>query len=282
MRPTRITLAVLLAAATAAWAKLPPNSPIGPVPPAVPAQPPAVPLAQANAKLNEHIQAWEKKMQGLTNFRSNFEMTSKDSIFQKQQTYSGVVLCMKPNFGIVRRDNQADNRDYEAYLCNGKSIFAYNGLQKRITEYPIPANEAAGAAEFPIFRIFPALAGESSNLMLDFLGGITADEAQKRFDISLHQEDESYIYFEIRPILPKDKMQFDLIRLALFGPNTKHAYLPAQILLQYQNGDTITWKFKEPQFNLPGVNKSNFEFKNVEGLTFTPAGTPGTPLRTTP
>src|SRR6266702_3326538 len=59
-------------------------------------------------------------------------------IFKGEKDYTGSILCMKPNLARLRLDYATDPRDFEAFICNGKSVYAYNGLQKTITEHKLP------------------------------------------------------------------------------------------------------------------------------------------------
>jgi TIGR03009 family protein len=270
MRPVVLTVAALLAAAPAARAQAPAGAPAQPgapaaapggpggVPAAVPgappgpqASPPPPAAPAADPKLDAHLGEWEKKMQGLVNFRTEFTLTRKEPVFNKERTYNGQVLCMKPNFAILRLDNVANKDDYEAYVCNGQAIYEYNGLQKTITEWKLNPNPGAGGGD---------------NLMLDFLSGMKAAAAKERFQITLFKEDAHYVYLDIRPRLPKDQQEFVQARFALFGPNTPFPYLPAQMYLAKPGDDTEVWKFTNPQTNIPGVNAGHFQFKPVPGF----------------
>ena len=256
MRPVGLTLAALLVAASAVWAQ-PPAGPPG-IPGAVPpGAPPAAP--PADPKLDPHLKEWEKKMTGTINFRADFELGRTDAVFKKERTYTGSVLCMKPNLARLRLDNSADKADYEAYICNGQFVYEYSGLLKTITEYKIAANAAAGG---------------SDNLMLDFLSGMKAADVKRRFDITLFKEDEHYVYLDIKPILGKDKQEFAQVRFALYGPRTKFAYLPAQVWMMKPNGDTELWTFSNPQTDVPKVTKEVFAFQDIPGWAFkkAPAG----------
>ncbi len=224
----------------------------GQVPPAPPAAPP---VAGAPSALDMHLMNWERSMGSVKNFHVEIAMTKKDAVFQREKKYKGVVLCMKPNYAILRLENLGDatKQDYEAYICNGKSVFQYSGVEKTITEYKIPnaaANPGAG----------------TDNLMLDFLSGLRADDAKKRFDISVFKEDQHYVYLDIKPRFAKDAQDFVQLRMALFGPNTKVAYLPCQVLKTDPKGDTELWVFSNHQVNLPGIEPNVFEFKPVPGF----------------
>lgn len=248
MRPVGMTLAGAVLAAAVAAAQ----------PPA--AQPPADPAAEAAKLLDAHLLGWQNQMGGLNNFRANFEVKRTEKVFEKERVYNGAVLCMKPGFARLRLQSAANAADYEAFICNGKSIFAYNGLGKSITEVPLPPNPAPGAA--------------GGNLMLDFLGGMTADAAKRRFQISLFKQDANYVYLSILPVLGVDKQEFTQVRFALYGPGLADKnlrYLPAQVHLAKPNGDMELWTLSKHEVNLPGVGPKNFEFENVPGYTYTKA-----------
>lgn len=243
MRATAFPLAALLIAASVGWAQ----------PPAVPGQPPPAPATKDDPKLDAHLAEWEKKMANVANMRTEIVLTRTDAVFKKATNFTGVVLCMKPNFAVLRLDNTGDptKTDYEAYICNGKAVFAYNGVAKTITEFTLPQNG-------------PGV----DNLMIDFLSGMKAKDVKERFNIALFNTDAHYIYLDIKPRLGKDQREFTHMRLALYGPGqatAKFAYLPAQVLLVKPNNDTEVYKFTNPQLDLPGVSAENFKFVEVKG-----------------
>jgi len=204
-------------------------------------------------------------MRGLINFRAEFTLTRKDSVFQKARNYGGSVLCMKPNFARLRLDNVADKKDYEAFICNGQFLYAYNGLEQTIIEYKL-----AGAG-----------AGASDNLMLAFLSGMTAKAAKERFQITLHNEDANYVYLDIKPLQPRDREEFEHARFALYGPNVPKPhtpYLPSQVYLVKNNGDSEHWIFTTVQTNLAGVEPKLFEFQKVDGFQLKKAPAAGQPM----
>jgi TIGR03009 family protein len=220
-------------------------------PPAVPGVPP--PPKAADPKLDAHLDAWEKKMVSVVNLRTEITLKRTDAVFKKDTNFTGVVLCMKPNYAVLRLDNSGDptKADYEAYICDGKAVYAYNGVQKTITEIPLPQNQ-------------PGV----DNLMLDFLAGMKANDVKQRFNINLFKTDENYIYLDIKPLRPNDQREFTHLRLALYGPgpNTaKLAYLPAQVYMLKPNGDSESWMFTKPQVDIPGVAPANFKYVPVPG-----------------
>lgn len=254
MRPVGITLAAVLLAALAVHGQ-------------PPAAPPGAPAA--DQKLDAHLAGWQKTMGEVNNFHAKFELTRvANDVFKRERKYTGSVLCMKPNMARLRLDsttppppaNPKDKAkpkvDYEAYICNGKSLYAYIGLEETITEVPIPpANAGAGGG----------------NLMLDFLGGMPAGVAKKRFQINVFNEDANYVYLDIKPTLAKDREEFEHVRIALYGPKVPPPYtpyLPAQVYMQKPNGETEMWKFTEQKTNIPGVDAKVFEPVKIPGWQF--------------
>jgi len=218
------------------------------------AQPPAAAPPADAAKLDAHLAAWEKAAAGLTSFRVDVALTRKDVISGKSYQFSGSALCMTPTFARMRLDYAADPKDYEAFICNGKSLYVYNGSAKTVTEHklPDPKTEPAGATD---------------NLVLDFLFGMKAKAFKERFDVHFLGEDENYVYIDIKPVLAKDKQEFERIRIALYGPNTKSPYLPALIIAVRPNQDIEDWKFTKPQLAVPGIGAKEFQYEEVKGFT---------------
>jgi TIGR03009 family protein len=250
MRPVGITLAALLAAAPLVGAQVPAVTPGAPVQGAPVAQP-----APPDPKLDAHLAGWEKKMGGLTNFRADINLTRKEAVFQKAREYAGSVLCAKPNLARLSLDALPKPPpgkpavDFEAYICTGKAVYAYSGDKKEVTEIPIAPNAAEGG-----------------DLMLDFLSGMKAEDAKRRFEIKLFNEDPNYVYLDIKPRTQKDQQDFVHVRFALYGPrNAQVAYLPAQVWLQKPSGDTELWKFTNPQTDLPNIPADTFAYVPVQG-----------------
>jgi TIGR03009 family protein len=216
-------------------------------------QPPgAVQPPAADPKLDAHLEGWANRMGGLNNFAAKFDLTRTDAVFRKERKYGGNILVMKPTFARLRLENALNKADYEAFICNGKALYHYDGNAKAITEYPLNANPAAGGG----------------NLMLDIVRGMSAQQAKQRFEITLFKEDANYVYLDIKPRLGADQQEFQQVRFALLGPNVKppHTpYLPAQAWMMKPNGDTELWNFSDMQTNIPGINNQPFEFVPIEG-----------------
>jgi TIGR03009 family protein len=237
--------------------------------PATGAVPPPIPAAVAapDQKLDAHLAGWEKRMGDLRSFRFDLELIRKDpnaGIFKGESKFIGSVLGMKPNLARLRLDNAADPKDFEAFICNGKSVYAYNGLLKTITEHKLPDPKANPG-------------NTTDNLILDFVSGMKAEDLKKRFELKVFKEDQYYVYLDIKPVLGKDKQDFKQLRLALYGPATEFAYMPAQVYLVRTNDETEQWKLNKPMMNIKELDRRVFEYENVPGFRFQQAPDPKAP-----
>ncbi|MFO0799172.1 MAG: TIGR03009 domain-containing protein [Gemmataceae bacterium] len=254
MRRLGPTLAAFLAAAATALAQPVPGQPLQPQ------------TAPPNPRLTQHLDGWERTMGALVNYGAEFELAKKNAVFPQPRSYSGSVLCMKPNFALLAIQGKADKNDYEAFLSNGKSVYHFDTPKKTITEFKL---NAAGAAD---------------NLMLDFLGGMKAADAQRRFQITVvgddPTKDPNYVVLRIQPLLARDKQEFVDARMALLAPTNVAklpAYLPAVVWLQHPNGDEETWTLKNHKTNQTGVGPELFQFKAIPGWQVQQAPAPPPP-----
>jgi len=251
MRLVGLNLAAFLAAVavlSGTDVRLAAQAPVAPA-----AQPPAQP--PANPRLDAHLDAWGKQMGGLSNFHAKFKLKrtpSAAAAFQAPRDYTGSVLVAKPMFARLRLDSTTNKDDYEAFICNGKALFAYSGIDKQITEFPLNGGQAAGGG-----------------LMLDIVRGMTAQQAKQRFQITLYKEDADYVYLDIKPTNGADQQEFQHMRMALFGPNVKVPgtvpYMPASVWKQSPNGDAELWEFNDLQPNVKGITAEHFDFQPIQG-----------------
>lgn len=214
-------------------------------PPLPPAAPPAAP--PANSALDEHLARWEAVMGRATNFSAKFDLTrTSGGALKAEHKYAGQFLCMKPNLARLSIGSTTKKNDFEAYICNGKSLYEYDWGSKKITEIPLGP-------------------GGGDSLMLDFLQGMTAKAARQRFQIELfNPTDKNYVYFDIKPTLAKDKQEFEHIRFALYGPGVPAGftpYLPSQMYMLKPNGDTELWKFTDQQIDVKGITPAVFQYE---------------------
>lgn len=213
------------------------------------AQPPATASA-----LDTHLAAWAKTAASITRFQTEFTLKRTEAVFKKSREYTGSVTLMKPNLFSMKFISKQNPADWEEYLCDGKSIYEYNGVAKTITEYKLGARVLTPLDDSPVMAM---------------LGGITAAEIKKRFVVSLAKEDDNYVYLAIKPTLSKDKQEFEEAVLALFAPKARAPaapYLPAMIQVKKPNGDMETWMLARQVIN-PEVEQATFRPRDEPGFT---------------
>lgn len=237
---------------------------------APPAAPPSVAEKPLDPAVEAHLVAWEKKIAGLTNVRAEVSLRRTDVVLKKETNYNGVVLCLKPNYLIMRLDNPTDptKTDYEAYIHDGKSWYIYEAKKKTITEVKVPVD--------PSLRWL--WSGDTP--VLDLLTTPRAKAISERFEVRLFKTDDHYVYLEFQPRLDKDAREFKQLRLALYGPGeatAKVAYLPAQLYILKPNGDSEAWKISSPQVDIPGVRPQDFKKAEIPGWKVERAPEPGKP-----
>lgn len=258
-----------------------------------PAAPPGLSRAAEEAakdQLAVHLKGWEARAAGVVNVRAEVELTRTDALTQKVTRFRGPFLHMKPGSAVLRLDNVADKTgaDYEAYIRNGETVYAYSGAAKTVTEFRVGAAPAAEGdpLERRLARLFRPAVFE--HVALELLTGARGGNWSERFEIALVKTDENYVYLDLKPRTDRDRAAVRHLRLALYGPgpNTaKTAYLPAQVYVQRPNGDTEVWKFTNPQVNVAGVEPKHFRYVEVgePGWTFRKAdGSADAPTRPKP
>lgn len=216
------------------------------------------PTKADGSALDGHLTAWEKKKASVMSLRAEVAFTRTDAAFKKGTTFTGVVVCLKPNYTALRLVNAGDptGTDAEAYLCDGKTVYVHNEARKTVTDVGLPP-------KWP-FRWL----GAGTNPALALLTGLTAAELKERFEVGLLKTDDHYVYLDIRPRSDRDRREFQHLRLALYGPGratAKFAYLPAQVYILRPSGDAEVWKFTNPQVDSPDIDAKAFDFKALKG-----------------
>jgi TIGR03009 family protein len=283
MRNTGWSLVVLVSVISVAQAQ--PELPDVPT-----STPKPVKSPEAEKKLKEHLDAWEKAMEKMDNMRCEIRWEVVDPIFKKRKVFTGPLLFMKPNYFIFRLDYEGDptKQDYVAYLCEGKSLYQYHGLEKTITEFRLAAPTEKKVSEDRLLTAkaqvkewrlqIPDLDATDDYLTrlaiffmkiplhiienAMFLSGVNPKELEERFEFRLIKEDANYVYLEM---MPRKKRDAQRTLVALYGPSTQFPYFPCKILMVQPNGENETWAITGLQTNIPGIDEQAFRFVTVPG-----------------
>jgi TIGR03009 family protein len=80
-----------------------------------------------------------------------------------------------------------------------------------------------------------------------FLFGMKANEANKRFDMSVVQYDKNYTWVKVNPLTPQDQRDFKIAQLGVvnYANALSPKYFPLRIMWKEPSNNDISWEFKE-------------------------------------
>ncbi len=110
----------------------------------------------------------------------------------------------------------------EKIICTGTYLYKFEPPQKEIRAYELPRPTPGQVAD---------------NNFMSFMFGMKAEEAKKRYTLTLAKEDKWYIYVDVAPRFAADKNEFARARLVL----NRDSFLPRQLWFEHANGNEITW-----------------------------------------
>ena len=197
--------------------------------------PPAANPAADAAKLDGYLKSWEQEMRKVQTLSAIINRINKDKSFDTTTKYNGYAQYMRAGTGPtamnlatmeLKQEGKADLA--EKLVCTGTYLYMYATAQKEIRAYDIPRAKAGQVAD--------------DNFM-SFMFGMKAEEAKKRYVLTLAREDKWYIYVDIAPRFAADKVEFVRARLVL----NKDTFLPRQLWFESANQTEVTWDIPRVQ-----------------------------------
>ena len=232
MRVPVMVLAVLLATGAGAGAQTTPA-----VKPAAAADP---------AKLDQHLRRWEQEMRKVQTLSALLNRIDKDKVFQSTAKFTGFAQYMKSGAGptamnLALLELKADKQTEvsEKFICTGTYLYQFAPKQKEIRAYELPRPRPGQVAD---------------DNFLSFLFGMKAEEAKRRYQLTLAKEDKWYVYVDVAPRSASDKVDFARARLVL----NKDTYLPRQLWFEHANGNEVTWDIPRLQVGV-SLNRRDFD-----------------------
>jgi TIGR03009 family protein len=192
-----------------------------------PGQQPQAPAAPApnSARLDELLGQWEARMKSIETLSAEVVREKEDRQFRVKEIYIGTAKYMKPDLALLDLHNQRRPEVRETFICTGTSIYEFNAAGKEIRIHDLPPPKPGQVAD---------------DNFLAFLFGMKAEEAKKRYDLTLFNEnDPNYVYLKILPRFPADRADFQTAYVALLKSNL----LPRTIMFDEPNGNRIRWDF---------------------------------------
>ena len=189
--------------------------------------------------LDTVLRSWEKAMTDLRSFVAVVERTTLDKALSARDEHKGYAMFLKaagkdaPSRARLELAKVSKPSIFEKYICTGTFLYEYVPANQTVRVHDMPKNDKGGMQES----------------FLSFLFGMSAEEAQKRYEMKhvvTNPPDKHYHYILIKPKTDRDRADFIEARLSLLRSNN----LPAQIWYLQPNKNEITWNFKDMQLNV--------------------------------
>ncbi len=232
--------------------------------------------------LDSLLNKWEARMSKMQTFRSKCDRIDLDPLRRKPVRYSGEVAFKKP--GMARLDLTEESEvklpddkktKFERMFCSQKHFIEYNPIDKLIIVRELPKNESM-----------------DDSMVLSLLKGMKAEDAKKRFGLTLTKKDDYYAYIYITPKLDADRKDFGAAQLVLWVKNPNPAtkpnceMMPCRLWYKDVSGKEVTYNFTEtePDINLPADYFAarqipGYQVKHIQQAK-TPAANPPKPPST--
>lgn len=210
------------------------------------------PWGQIPPKLQEHtdkvLNFWEFHSSKIERYRCEFQRWEYDQTFdpKKFQTYSkGRIMYAKPDKGLFEVSElhqgrkvegrvgytKQSNTELEKWICDGKTIFAFDHRNKRLNEQPIPPDvQGKQIVEGP----------------LPFFFGAKAAQIKARYWVRLNPEVRDKFVVQAIPKFQKDAANFQ--RIDIIIPDDEQ-FLPKAILMFHPGGARTTFEFAKRETN---------------------------------
>lgn len=218
------------------------------------AQPPFVLDPQQQQHVDWVLKAWEQRSAQVKTFTCSFVRREYDEVFgrgdEPTHTDYGEIRYQAPDKGLFWVREPEDRQ--ERWVCDGNSVFEFNFVTKKLTEYELP----------------PELRGRAiANSPLPFLFGATAESLRQRYFLRLitPSDRQNEAWLQAYPKFREDAANFSRAELILTGremtPFALQIYLP--------NGKTrLSYVFQDIRVN---ATLTNFLQRDPFRVT-TPAG----------
>lgn len=204
-----------------------------------PQQPPA-PTVASSAQLDAVLAQWEKQMQGVQTLAAQLTRTTVNRVFNTTDIYEGGVKFMKPNRALFDLRKKGDPQVFERIVFTDANIYEFRPQDKTLRIHQPPPRKPGQVTD--------------DNIMA-FVFGMKADEAKRRYDMSLHKpEDPNYYYIAVQPRAPQDRQDFVSAWLILLKRN----YLPRQFRYTEPNKNEIMYDIPSIELNGKSVVATDF------------------------
>lgn len=179
-------------------------------------------LNPANNRLHFLLLEWEKKMKTVNALEADVGRTETDALSKATKVWQGKAKFLRPDRASLYLRLSTNPDIFEQYVYTGTFLYEYRPQAKTVRIHEMP----------------PPKPGQMlDDSFLSFLVGMKAEEIIKRYGLTLHHEDQHYVYLFIDPKSASDRQEFSKARLALL----KATFLPRELTFEAPNGDVVKW-----------------------------------------
>jgi TIGR03009 family protein len=211
---------------------------------------PALDPRQAQVKMDQLLQLWEKQSARLRTLDVTIHRVDRAPAWDENEQYEGRAILKSPNLAwlnfdkvVVDAKKQKVRQPYEQIRCTGSEVWQYRSDSRQIFIYPLEKQDRQKALE---------------EGPLPFLFNMRADDARGRYRMQLLKEDDKSYVIGVLPLKPIDQESFSKAFLQL----DRRYLLPTRIYLISPDGKSTK------DFTLTAI-KPNVEVadENFQGKT---------------
>ena len=213
------------------------------------AAPDAPGVAPDPQRMEQLLILWEKQSARLKSLDVKFKRVDHSPAWGDNELYEGRAMLQTPNLAWldfkkvgVDKQNKPALIPHERIVCTGKEVWQYHSPTHQIFIFPLQQQQQQRALE---------------EGPLPFLFNMRADEAKKRYRMSLVSENAATYVVSVIPLLDIDKESFSTAIIQL----DRKYLLPTNIVLFAPDGkSTQDYKFSDVKPNAV-VPAANFDCK---------------------
>lgn len=229
------------------------------------AQTPTQPSGQANGGINQQavlngiLSSWEADAKSLQSLYVQFAIEETDPTWKKKEMFHGEAKVLKMPSGqygfkleTFAFDPTGSKPDFtkprEKIVCSGTWLYTFDFSTKVIT-----------------FRRMENQNAKPDDGPFAFLFGMKAAEANRRFTMSIVQQDKDYTWVRITPLTPQDQRDFSVAQLGVinYANAVSPKDFPLRIMWKEPGNKEISWLFRSVVRNdLTKVNMTDFSVEN--------------------
>ena len=221
--------------------------------------------------LDSLLKKWEVESAKIKTLHGNQTRTEVNRVFEVEKVTSGPFFLETPDKGridmmAVKKINgnvgarknaegvpfKRESGSSEKWICTGTAIWMLNEDDKTYQKEEIPEDQRGK---------------NIVNSPLPFLFGMKADDAKKRFNMTLKAETKETATLLVEPKLSKDQQNYKIAQIKL----NKKTFLPDKVQLLDQTGLEIIYEFEKVVINDGDFRSRMQNLLSIKGDPYRPS-----------